>query len=127
EYLTLMSRSYLTLSPEGYGYNGFRHYEAMLVGSVPLINRPDPPIVHDFQDGQNCVLYSPMRGDVNEVVKAALRDKGALLEMASGLREFVVARHSMQAVGKYLLRQSRDTCDSTHMVSPSEAQLACQG
>src|SRR5207248_1427700 len=39
EYLSLTSRSWLTLSPQGYGYNGFRHYESMLMGSVPLINR----------------------------------------------------------------------------------------
>src|SRR5207249_1891065 len=35
EYLSLMSRAWLTLSPQGYGYNGFRHYESMLVGSLP--------------------------------------------------------------------------------------------
>ena len=62
EYLSLMSRSWLTLSPQGYGYNGFRHYESMLVGSVPLINLPDPPVVNDFRHGQNCFFYSTKRG-----------------------------------------------------------------
>ncbi len=106
EYLALMSRSWLTLSPQGYGYNGFRHYESMLVGSVPLINVSDPPIVNDFRHGHNCFLYSPARGDVNQVIKDALSDKPRLLQIAAGLREFVVARHSMQAVGRYLLREA---------------------
>jgi hypothetical protein len=106
EYLTLMSRSWLTLSPQGYGYNGFRHYESMLVGSVPLINRSDPPVVNDFRHGENCFLYSTTRGDITQVIREALRDKGKLLHVARGLREFVIGRHSMPAVGGYLLRQA---------------------
>ena len=45
DYLAVMSRSWLSLSPQGLGFNGFRHYESMLVGSIPLINRPTPAIV----------------------------------------------------------------------------------
>jgi hypothetical protein len=111
EYLSLMSRSWLTLSPQGYGYNGFRHYESMLVGSVPLINLPDPPVVNDFRHGENSFLYSTTRGDLNEVIKTALADKGRLLHLAEGLREFVVDRHSMRAVGGYLLSQALGNCE----------------
>jgi hypothetical protein len=106
EYLSLMSRSWLTLSPQGYGYNGFRHYESMLVGSVPLINLSDPPIINDFNDGQNCFLYSATDGNLNDVVRNALRDKDRLRRMSQSLREFVVGKHSMQAVGSYLLSQA---------------------
>jgi len=106
EYLSLMSRSWLTLSPQGYGYNGFRHYESMLVGSVPVINLPDPPIVHDFRHGRNCFLYSPAGEDLTQVIKDALSDKSRLLRLAAGLPEFVVGQHSMRAVGSYLLREA---------------------
>src|SRR4051812_23323658 len=90
EYLSLMSRSWLTLSPQGYGYNGFRHYESMLVGSVPLINLSDPPVINDFRDGNNCFLYSTKLGNINQIIKSALHDKSRLLQMAAGLREFVI-------------------------------------
>ena len=106
EYLALMSRSWLTLSPQGYGYNGFRHYEAMLVGSVPLINRSDPPIVNDFHHGDNCFLYSLADADIQKVVKGALIDKPRLLRMTEGLWAFVVQHHSMNAIGRYLLRRA---------------------
>lgn len=106
DYLSLMSRSWLTLSPQGFGYNGFRHYESMLVGSVPLINIPNPPVVNDFRHGQNCFFYSTARADLNRVVKSALGDKRGLLQIAEGLREFVVDRHSRRGVGAYLLRES---------------------
>ncbi len=106
EYLSLMSRSWLTLSPQGYGYNGFRHYESMLVGSVPLINVSDPPVVNDFRHGENCFLYSTKRGDINQVIKTALEDKFRLLQIAGALREFVIGHHSTRAVGSYLLREA---------------------
>lgn len=105
EYLWLMSRSWLTLSPQGYGYNGFRHYEAMLVGSLPLINRSDPPIVNDFRHGDNCFLYSMARGDLLDVIRSALTNKGRLLQMAVALRNQVIENHSIRAVGSYLLQQ----------------------
>ncbi len=106
EYLHLMSRSWLTLSPQGYGYNGFRHYESMLVGSVPVINRPDPPIVNDFRHGQNCFFYHTAQSDLNEVIRQALADRPRLLHLAEGLRSFVIDHHSTQAVGRYLLRRA---------------------
>jgi hypothetical protein len=118
EYLSLMSRSWLTLSPQGYGYNGFRHYESMLVGSVPLINVSDPPVVNDFRHGENCFLYSPKRGDINQVIKTALEDKNRLLQMAGGLREFVVGHHSMRAVASYLLREALPQSERNGEVYP---------
>ncbi len=110
EYLSLMSRSWLTLSPQGYGFNGFRHYESMLVGSVPLINRPDPPVVNDFRHGENCFMYSIAQGDLNQVIKSALKDKTKMLQMARRLRGFVVNRHSMRAVGERILQQTFENC-----------------
>jgi hypothetical protein len=118
DYLSLMSRSWLTLSPQGYGYNGFRHYESMLVGSVPLINIPDPAIVNDFRHGQNCLFYSIARADLNRIITSALSDKRGLLQMADRLREFIIDRHSRHGVGAYLLRESLadDVTDQTQFI-----------
>jgi len=103
EYLAVMSRSWLTLSPQGLGYNGFRHYESMLVGSIPLINRPTPAIVHDFAHGRNSFLYSIESRDIQQVARAALRDKPQLSRIVAGLRQFVIENHSIEAVGRYVL------------------------
>jgi hypothetical protein len=40
EYCSLVARSKLTLSAAGGGWDCFRHYEAIALGSLPLINRP---------------------------------------------------------------------------------------
>ncbi|MFH5803936.1 hypothetical protein [Alienimonas sp. DA493] len=100
EYCRLTARAWLTLSPQGYGYHGFRHYEAMLLGSIPVLHPPDPPVVHDFEDGRNCLIYEP--GRLRERLEAALADRrqtGAGLE---DLRRYALDRHSVPAVGRYL-------------------------
>jgi len=119
EYCRLTARAWLTLSPQGYGYNGFRHYEAMLLWSVPVINRPEEPIVHDFVDGQNCLLYEP--GRLRERLEAALADRRHLAQMSRGLRRFALAHHSFDAVGWYVLQQVWAA------PSPSQAQRLASG
>jgi hypothetical protein len=118
QYLTMMSRSWLTLSPEGHGFNGFRHYEAMLVGSIPLINEPSADILHDFEDGKNCFLYSLERGNVAAIARRALADKGNLLRMAEESSRWVLERHSQSSVGRYLLRQATVESPCTRHSSP---------
>ena len=124
EYLALMSRSWLTLSPQGCGYNGFRHYESMVVGSVPLINRSEPPILNDFRHGENCFLYSTTRADLGQVAKEALSDKARLVRMSQRLPQFVVSKHSIQAVGQYLLRETFEGWEGDGITSQPRY---CQG
>jgi len=104
EYLSLLQRSYLTLSPEGQGYHCFRHYEAMIAGSVPVINRPEKEFVTDLADKKNCLFYDARRpGDLLRVVKEALRDKSRLQEWGQSLRQFALDNHSPRAVGNFIL------------------------
>src|SRR4029079_6512621 len=39
DYLARCARAWLTWSPEGYGFDCFRTYEAAICGSVPVISR----------------------------------------------------------------------------------------
>lgn len=105
EYLALLQRSHLTLSPEGYGYHCFRHYEAMLCGSVPVINLARQDYITDLRDQENCLMYDPTRqGELSRVVKAALRNKPHLSDWGRRLRQFALDHHSMKAVGSYILQ-----------------------
>ena len=40
EFIAAAARSWLVLSPEGHGWDCYRHYEACFAGAVPVINRP---------------------------------------------------------------------------------------
>ncbi len=101
EYQRLTARSWLTLSPQGFGYNGFRHYEAMLLHSVPVINRHQPEVMHDFVDGENCFLYEPH--ELRTRLEAALADMHHLRAMSRGLRAFALEHHSFSGVAQFIL------------------------
>ena len=105
EYCRVTSRAWLTVSPQGYGYHGFRHYEAMLLGSIPVVHRPDPPVVHDFEDGRNCLIYEP--GRLRERLEAALADRDRVTATMNDLRTYVLARHTVPAVGGYVADEIR--------------------
>lgn len=113
-YLSALSRSLLCISPEGVGYHGFRHYEAMLCGSVPVINRALRPLATGLEDGKNCLMYdSECTGDMARVVSLALGDRARLQTWGKQLREHALARHSLGAVGKHILEEVQKLASTT--------------
>jgi hypothetical protein len=104
EYVRMLQRSRLTLSPEGYGFHCFRHYEAMLARSVPVISRPREELVTDLETERNCLFYDAGReGDLCAVVRNALKEPPRLEAWAHSLRQFALERHSLKAVGQWIL------------------------
>ncbi len=104
-YMERLARAYLVVSPEGYGYHCFRHYEAMLAGAVPLVNRARPAVVTDLRDGEHAVLYDDEPGGLVRAAVRALENREELAARGRRLREWVVGTHSAPAVGQELLRQ----------------------
>ena len=102
----LLSASWLSWSPEGSGWDCYRHYEACLAGSVPVINFPTiqrlAPLIH----GVHCFYYAVEGDDLFQIVRAALTDKYLLREMALAAREHVLAHHTCNRVGDYVLAES---------------------
>ena len=56
----------LVWSPEGYGWDCFRHYEAAACGSVPLINYPSILRYRPLEDGTHCLYYAPEPGGLEQ-------------------------------------------------------------
>jgi hypothetical protein len=102
----LLSASWLCWSPEGSGWDCYRHYEACLAGSVPVINFPTiqrlAPLIH----GVHCFYYAVEGDDLFQVIQAALTAKYRLKEMAAAAREHVLAHHTPNRVGDYILAES---------------------
>ena len=108
EFVERMSRAAITLSPTGYGYNGFRHYEAMLMKSVPAINEYHEPIGTDLVKDENYLVYnSNVQGDFIRTISRALETRPYLLKWGQALRPFTLERHTISAVGDYLLAELR--------------------
>jgi len=96
EYLRMMSQSWLTWSPEGFGWDCIRHYEAAVCQSVPVINRSTIIRYRPFIEGTHALHYDPdVPGGLTGVIERALADLPRLRAMAIAAREHVARFHLM--------------------------------
>jgi hypothetical protein len=102
-FMEALSRAWIVLSPEGEGWDCYRHYEACLAGSVPLINRPDYQRRLYLEEGTHCFYYDADRDSVAERVVTLLADKPRLSGMAEEGRRHVLAHNTRPAVARYIL------------------------
>ncbi|HWX30004.1 MAG TPA: glycosyltransferase [Steroidobacteraceae bacterium] len=105
DFMVALARSWLVLSPEGYGWDCYRHYEACLAGSVPVINRPSYRRPIFLRHGEHCFYYDPGRGSLAEMLHAVLANKDMLMRVAEAGRQHVLANHTRSAVARYILRE----------------------
>jgi hypothetical protein len=97
EFYLRMSKARLAWSPGGLGWDCGRHYQAAIVGTVPLINFPtilrDAPMV----EGEHCLFYAPEPGGLARAIRQALADKTRLGEMARAAAAHVERHHTDRA------------------------------
>ena len=97
EFAKRMSKAWLAWSPGGLGWDCARHYEAAVLGSVPLMNHPTIQRDMPLADGEHCILYSIEPGGLARAARKALADKSRLREMARHAAAHVAAHHTMRA------------------------------
>jgi hypothetical protein len=107
DYLARCARAWLTWSPEGYGWECFRHYEASLCLSVPVLNLPGILRHRPLLDGVHAVYY-PVEGDgLRDAIVRALADKPQLAVMAQAARAHALRYHTHSAVAAHMLDVAR--------------------
>lgn len=106
EFYRRCASAWLTWSPEGYGWECFRHYEAPMCGSVPVCNLSPLERHRPLRAGEHAIFYSVEPGGLTEAVVAALADKQRLRVMADAAREFVIANHTPQTLGAYIVEEA---------------------
>lgn len=99
--------AHLVWSPEGLGWDCFRHYEALACGSVPLINQPQIDRHAPLLAGEHALYYDPEPGGLAKAVLAALADKAALARIADAGRAHVLAHHTPAAIARYVVETAR--------------------
>lgn len=105
EFMAALARSWLVLSPEGHGWDCYRHYEASLAGSVPVINRPCYRRHFYLQEGVHCFYYDPGEDSLCDLLPALLAGKRRLMRMAEVGRQQVLANHTRSALARYMMRE----------------------
>jgi Glycosyl transferases group 1 len=106
EFYHRCAAAWLTWSPEGLGWDCFRHYEASACGSVPLINQPSIERHRPLQDQEHAIYYDVEEGGLSSAVLAALGDKPRLAKMALAAQEHVLAHHTPTALSTYVIRET---------------------
>ncbi len=103
EYLARMARAWLSWSPEGQGWQCFRHFEALAAGSVPLINRPRIEMPDPLLPGEHCLHYELAGDGLLTAARAALADKARLGRIAVAGRALVMRCHLHRQLAEGIL------------------------
>jgi hypothetical protein len=96
EFYARCARAWLAWSPEGYGWDCFRHYEAPLCGTVPVMNYPTIHRHAPLEDGVHGFYYPVEGAGLARAVEEALADKAHLVRMAAAAREHVERHHTVE-------------------------------
>jgi hypothetical protein len=102
EYLKRCARAWLTWSPEGFGYETFRTYEASVCVSVPVLNSPPNERYKPLRHGVHCFYHEVEPGGLTRTIEQALGDRDKLQTMARAAREFVLSEHTFTALGRHV-------------------------
>lgn len=103
EFYRRCAKSWIVWSPEGLGWDCYRHYEALGCGSVPLINQPTILRHAPLLDGVHALYYNPEPGFLTAVVEAALADKNRLRTIARDGKAHVLKHHTRNALATYVI------------------------
>ena len=106
DYLDRVARARLTWSPEGYGWDCRRTYEAAACGSVPLVNRPTIHRHAPFRDGEHCFQYDVEEGGLTRAIRWALSDEARLARMGAAARRHMLQHHTHRRMCAYIV----ETC-----------------
>lgn len=107
EFASRIRRSWLCLSPPGFGWDCHRHYEAALFGAVPVLSNPDIQMHEGFEHGKNALFYNPSRPLLPQI-EPWLDKREALLRMAAAAKQHVLEHHTLQARSKVMVGQPGD-------------------
>jgi hypothetical protein len=105
EFYARCAASWLVWSPEGYGWDCFRHYESLACGAVPIINYPTIERYRPLVDGEHALFYSSEPGSLTEAVLRALQDKERLTRIADAGRKHVMQHHTASALARHVVEQ----------------------
>ena len=107
EFLARCARAYLVWSPQGLGWDCFRHYEAALCAAVPVISAPTI-VRHAPLESDRHALYYDTGGDaLPRAILHALRNREQLVSMGRSAREHVLRHHTHQALCEYVVLECR--------------------
>ncbi|HEY0256507.1 MAG TPA: glycosyltransferase, partial [Candidatus Methylacidiphilales bacterium] len=118
------AESYLVISPAGAGWDCYRHYEAALCGSVPVMNYPGIRRYRPFLEGEHAFFYDLEDSGLERCIRRALADRPRLVEMGQNARRHVLQYHLYSKLLLMMLKELSklaSNADYEHIRSPNGA------
>ncbi len=122
EFVRRASAAHLVWSPEGYGWDCFRHYESALCWTVPLVNYPTILRYEPFEDGQHAVFYDPSADGLIKAARRALSDRDRLVKMGQAARAHCLQHHSLDASVRHVIKTTLALVDGKRDVESDSPQ-----
>jgi hypothetical protein len=117
EFYRRCARAWITWSPEGLGWECFRHYEAPLCGSVPLMNQPSILRHAPLRAGEHALYYEVEPGGLARSIRAALADHASLGRMAAAAHDHVRRYQTLERLCEHVVQ----TCLGDRPAPPASA------
>ena len=109
EFFRRCAQAYLVWSPEGNGWDCWRHYEAALAGSVPLMQSPTIRRHAPLRDDVHAIYYFVEDDHLAVRVRQALQNRPRLIEMGLAARQHVLTWHTHEALNRYVVEETQRT------------------
>jgi hypothetical protein len=119
EFYRRCASAWLVWSPEGFGWDCFRHYEAAACGSVALINQPTIERHQPLIGGEHALYYDPEPGGLARGVRSALADRSALARIAAAGQAQALAHHTVEALARHMVESVRAVSAPARTGSPA--------
>jgi len=105
EFQARMARAWLVWSPEGSGWECYRHHEAIIQGAVPVMNYPTIDRYKPLIEGRHAFYYGCEEDDLARVIEHALADISRLPGMIRAGREHLRQWFTKDAVLRYVWQE----------------------
>jgi len=107
EFYRRCAQAHIVWSPEGFGWDCWRHYEVGLLRSVPLMQSPTIQRHAPLVDGQHALYYFVEGDHLASQIRQALQNRSRLVEMGQAARKHVLRHHTYEALGRYVVEETR--------------------
>jgi Glycosyl transferases group 1 len=118
EYLAKCAQAHLVWSPEGFGWQTFRIYEAALCAAAPLLSRPSIERYRPLVEGVHAIYYDVEPGELARRVRAALADRDRLRAIGRAARDHAKAFHTPTAIARHIVETAMSAVG--HHATPAE-------
>ncbi|MFM7180941.1 MAG: glycosyltransferase [Verrucomicrobiales bacterium] len=103
EFLTRCARALTVWSPEGFGYDCTRTYEAAAMGSAPLLQYPTIHRHAPLVDGVHALYYGIEGDHLYQVLRARLQEPAGLHQIGRQAQDHTARHHAFDKLADYVI------------------------